>query len=31
MIKPEVKEDAKDVTNYFTSLKLENFVLIAPE
>ena len=31
MIKLEVKEDVKSAKNYFTSLKLENFVLNAPE
>jgi hypothetical protein len=31
MTKLEVKEDAKGAINYFTSLKSENFVLIAPE
>ena len=31
MIKLEVKEDVKNVKNYFTSLKLENFVLNVPE
>ena len=31
MIRLEVKEDVKSAKNYFTSLKLENFVLNAPE
>ena len=31
MIRLEVKEDVKNVKNYFTSLKLENFVSNALE
>ena len=31
MIRLEVKEDVKNVKNYFTSLKLENYVLNALE
>ena len=31
MIRLEVKEDVKNVKNYFTSLKLENYVLSALE